>query len=74
MTHGEILRREARILRGHYGEGWKQVIENLSATNKIDAVQSRRLAMLQVIEPVIGYSLQATTTDQEDKAQLRRYD
>lgn len=67
----EILKREARILRGHYGEAWKEIIEQIAASYEIDIASARRVALLKVFEPLLGYSIKDIKIDDEDSGQTR---
>lgn len=67
----EILKREARILRGHYGEAWKEVIEKVAKDNDVDIGCARRIAMLRIFEPLLGYSIKDLKIDAEDSGQTR---
>lgn len=71
INKADILRREARILRGHYGDVWKEVIEETAREQDLDIASARRISLLKIFEPLLGYSVKELKVDEEDGGQMR---
>lgn len=67
-----LLKREARILRGHFGADWKEILVKRAEVNGCDIQTCRREAIIDILEPVLGYSILDLKADSEDVGAMRK--